>query len=343
MNSPPLVSIIIPVHNGSSHLGKTLDALLASDFVEYEIVVVDDASTDESATLAQARGVEVIALAAQLGPAAARNRGANHARGDILLFVDADVVVRPNTLTHVAAILREYPDVAAVFGSYDDSPAAQNFISQYKNLLHHFVHQQSSPNAATFWAGCGAIRRRAFEVTGGFDERKYQRSSIEDIELGHRLRRNHFRIILDKELQVKHLKRWTFFSLLTTDILRRAWPWSRLILEENARIYDLNLRTLDRISAALAWVALASLVLSCFSRAFLPGAPLALLVVFLLNRPFYGFLTKRRGYWFALRSFAMSVLYYLYSSCVFALCYCNYLTRRAFGQTVGGGRRVKDA
>jgi glycosyltransferase involved in cell wall biosynthesis len=338
VNSLPLVSIIIPVHNGRGHLGKTLDALLASDFVEYEIVVVDDGSSDESAELARARGAKVIRLAAQLGPAAARNCGASHASGDILLFVDADVVVRPHTLAHVAAVFREYSDVAAVFGSYDDTPFAQNFISQHKNLLHHFVHQQSSPEAATFWAGCGAIRRRAFEATGGFDERKYPRPSIEDIELGHRLRRKGFRIILDKELQVKHLKHWTFFSLLTTDILSRALPWSRLVLEEKVMINDLNLRTRDRLSAALTCTALASLVLSFFFPAAIAGIPLALMVVFLLNLPFYRFLTERRGYWFALRSFAMSVLYYLYSSSVFTLCYCMYLTRSVFGQTARGER-----
>ncbi|MCA1815818.1 MAG: glycosyltransferase [Acidobacteria bacterium] len=238
----PELSVVVPVHNGGAQLGRCLDALLASDFRDYEIVVVDDGSTDGGASAARARGVEVLALAARQGPTAARNRGAARARADIIFFVDADVVVRADTLARVAARFRREPDAAAVFGSYDDAPPAQNFVSQFKNLLHHFVHQDSSAEASTFWTGCGAVRREAFEAVGGFDERRYKRPSIEDIELGHRLRRAGFRIVLDKGLQVTHLKRWTLPSMLRADIFDRALPWSELILRDGWMINDLNRR-----------------------------------------------------------------------------------------------------
>ena len=58
-------------------------------------------------------------------------------------------------------ILREEPGIAAVFGSYDDEPGAPNLVSQYRNLLHHFVHQTGRTEASTFWTGCGAVRRDA--------------------------------------------------------------------------------------------------------------------------------------------------------------------------------------
>ncbi|HMF54804.1 MAG TPA: glycosyltransferase [Pyrinomonadaceae bacterium] len=325
MKTAPKLSIIIPVYNGGSQLEQCLAAICASDFRDYEIVVVDDGSTDGSAELARAHGAKVLHLARRLGPAAARNRGAGRARADLILFIDADVVVRRDTLAHVAAFFRTCPGIAAAFGSYDDAPAARNFVSQYKNLLHHFVHQQSAAEAATFWAGCGAIRRKAFEDVGGFDERKYRRPSIEDIEMGHRLRRKGFRIILDKELQVKHLKRWTFSSLLRTDIFNRALPWSKLILEEDGMINDLNLRVRDRVSAALVWLAVSLLVLSYFSIAFFAGMLATLTAILLLNLPFYRFLKERRGRLFALRSFGMLSLYYFYSASVFALCYCMYV------------------
>ena len=189
------------------------------------------------------------------GPAAARNHGAQHARGDALLFVDSDVVVAPGTLEQVAALLVRRPDVAAVFGSYDANPAAAGTVSRYKNLLHHFVHQNGAAEASTFWAGCGAIRRSAFEAVGGFDQVRFRRPSIEDIELGHRLRRAGHRILLDKTLQVNHLKRWTLASLLWTDVVGRAVPWSRLILESRQRVHDLNLRHDQRVSAALVGLA----------------------------------------------------------------------------------------
>jgi GT2 family glycosyltransferase len=347
LKNGPVLTVVVPVYNGGPKMPRCLDALLASDFQDYEIVVVDDGSTDESASLALARGVSVLQSGTRAGPAAARNLGASRALGSILLFVDADVVVRRDTLTRLAAHFRAQ-DVAAVFGSYDDAPEAVGFVSQYKNLQHHFVHQHSSAKAETFWAGCGAIRWEAFKAVGGFDERKYRRPSIEDIELGYRLRRKDFKIILDRELQVTHLKRWTLRSLLRTDIFNRALPWSSLILENEGMINDLNLRVRDRVCASLTGLAVASLLLSYLSRAFLPLMLAALAGVFLLNLSLFCFLKARRGGWFALRSFPLLALYYFYSGTIFALCYCAHLIRNVLrgtrlGQQSAERGRVEDA
>jgi glycosyltransferase involved in cell wall biosynthesis len=322
------LSVVVPVYNGGAQLGRCLDALLASDFRDFEIVVVDDGSTDGSAAASRARGVEVFKFDSRQGPAAARNRGSAQARGSIILFVDADVVVRVDTLSRVAAHFRMSPNLATVFGSYDDAPAARNFVSQFKNLLHHFVHQQSSTEAETFWAGCGAVRREALEAVGGFDERRYKRPSIEDIELGQRLRRAGFKIVLDRTLQVMHLKRWTLPSLLRADIFDRALPWSRLILDDGVMINDLNLRVSDRISSALTGLAFALLILSYFYPALLVAMLATLAAVFLLNFRFQRFLKERRGLWFAARSFALLTLYYFYSGTVFVLCYCAHILRK---------------
>ena len=327
--SAPQLSVVVPVYNGGVQLQQCLDALLSSAFRDYEIIVVDDASTDGSAEVVRARGLEVVQLTSRRGPAAARNCGARRARAQVILFVDADVVVRRDTLLRINAFFREKEGTAALFGSYDDEPAAENFASQYKNLLHHFIHQRSQATAATFWAGCGAIRREAFEAVGGFDERKYDRPSIEDIELGYRLRRKGFEITLDRELQVKHLKRWTLSSVFHTDIFDRALPWSQLILEDGAMINDLNLRVSDRVCTALCALALALLGLSYFYTPLLIAALLAITAVFLLNLRFHRFFKERRGLWFSIRSFSMLILYYLYSGAVFTLVYCSRIFKNA--------------
>jgi GT2 family glycosyltransferase len=333
MKNTPQLSVVVPVYNGGAQLEQCLEALLASDFRDYEIIVVDDNSTDDSAAVCRALGVEMIRLASRRGPAAARNCGAGHALAQLILFVDADVVVRRDTLRRVFAFFQERESVAALFGSYDDEPAALNFASQHKNLLHHFIHQGSSSNAATFWAGCGAIRREAFEAVGGFDESKYPRPSIEDIELGQRLRRADFKIILDRELQVKHLKRWTLLSLARTDILSRALPWSQLITEEGGMIDELNLRVSERVCALLCGLALALLILSFFMPTLLVAALAAVMSVFLIKLRCYSFFKRRRGHWFALRSFAMLLLYYLYSGATFALVYGLRVLKNVFGIT----------
>ncbi|NJR31347.1 glycosyltransferase [bacterium] len=133
---------------------------------------------------------------------------ADVATGDILVFIDADVVASVGDLARVAEILEQQPDIAAVFGAYDDAPGHPGFMSQYKNLAHSFIHRTSSTVAQTFWAGFGAVRRDAFLSVGGFDER-FERPSVEDIDLGYRLNAAGFRLMLDSTLRCCHLKRWT--------------------------------------------------------------------------------------------------------------------------------------
>lgn len=287
--------------------------------------MVDDASTDDSLEISQRKGATTFSLPRQSGPAAARNYGAQKAKGNILFFVDSDVLIRPGTMARIVEDLQTNPHLAAVFGSYDNDPAEPNFISQYKNLYHHFVHQHSNDDAATFWAGCGAVRREVFEAVGGFDPERYPQSSIEDIELGYRMRRAGYRIHLDKDLQAKHLKRWELGSLLRADIFHRAVPWSRLILETRHLLNDFNLHTSARVSGGLSCLALALLP-------FLPLRPrlfylviLSLIVLLTLNRTLYVFFIKRKGVGFAARAFPLQWLYYCYSTITFGVCVGLYL------------------
>ena len=322
MDKPPFISIIVPVYNGGKFLDQCLDALTSSSYQSYELIVVDDGSTDDSAEISRQKGARVLQTPrGQSGPAAARNYGAQKAQGGILFFVDADVVVQQKTVAQIAADFLKYPDIGAVFGSYDDSPAESNFLSQYKNLYHHFVHQQSSSNAATFWAGCGAVSREVFTAVGGFNERQYPKPSIEDIELGYRIRSLGWKIHLDKEIQVKHLKRWTVESLLRADIVYRAIPWSKLILESRHMVNDLNLKTSDRLSAGLVGLSAGTLSLSLFEPRLLYFTLLFFAIVFILNYKLYGFFMNRKGVVFAALAFPWQILYYFYSGVTYALCW----------------------
>lgn len=325
MASELFVSIIIPAYNAAKHIDRCLTAIKASSYPSYEIIVVDDGSTDDSIHIARKMGATVFQMPHQSGPAAARNLGAEKAKGNILFFVDADVLIQRETVARVASDFQQNPDIVAVFGSYDDSPAESNFLSQYKNLFHHFVHQQASAEAMTFWAGCGAIRRELFQKIGGFDQERYRRPEIEDIELGYRMRRMGYRILLDKDLQVKHLKLWRFVSLLRADIVYRAIPWTKLILERRQMINDLNIQTSDRISAGLVGLSLGILPFSFFIPRLLYSVFLLLAVIFFLNYKVYRFFLNQRGVKFAALVFPMHLLYYLYSGVTFVLCWMMYV------------------
>jgi glycosyltransferase involved in cell wall biosynthesis len=330
MHSQPLVSIIIPVYNAAQYIERCLLAVMDSTYSLYEAIVVDDGSTDESAIIAQKMGAKILKRSDKGGPAAARNDGANQAQGGILLFIDSDVLIQRETVARVVADFTEDPDIAAVFGSYDDDPAEKNFISQFKNLFHHFIHQQSSSDASTFWAGCGAIRREVFQKVGGFDHQRYKKPEIEDIDLGYRMKHMGYRILLDKSLQVKHLKRWQLGSMLCADIFCRAVPWTRLMLEEGKVFKDLNLQASQRASASLAGLSVAVLPFSFFEPRLLPVLLVSGIGILILNHPLYRFFLKRKGFAFTAFSFPMHLFYFVYSGVTFVVCWWIHRFNRRY-------------
>ena len=322
--SKTFVSVIIPVYNGSRFLNQCLDAVFTSDYQSFEVIVVDDGSTDDSADISRTKGATVLQTPRQSGPGAARNFGSKKAAGEILLFVDADVVVKPDTIAKVAARFERQPEIDALFGSYDDEPAEQNFLSQYKNLCHHFVHQHSNSEASTFWAGLGAVRRAVFLAVGGFDSHRFAIPSIEDIELGIRLRETGHRIFLDKNIQAKHLKKWETVSLLRTDIFCRAVPWSKLLLTTQPLINDLNLKTADRLSAMLVGLSIALLPFAFVQPLLLAVIAIFLLAILWLNRELFRFFLKTKGLLFTLGAFPWQLLYFFYSGTTFVICWFRY-------------------
>ena len=328
--NPVRLSIIVPAYNNPNDLQACLAALDASSGPKSEIIVVDDGSTDEIRSVATTMGAKVLRLPKNLGPSSARNHGARHSTGDVLLFVDSDIVVAPGAVNSLLQVLERDPSVAAVFGSYDNRPRAKGVVSQYRNLLHHYVHQTGNTEASTFWGGFGAIRRSVFESVGEFDEKRFARC-MEDIELGYRLRRAGHRIVLHKATQVTHLKRWTLRSVIRTDVRCRAIPWTRLILEQNQAPDDLNLKAGQRVSVvlvALACILLAaSLVFAPFRFPALELAASAILVVIALNRALYGFFVRQRGLLFTFAAIPLHLLYFVYSGLAYLWVWCDYRLR----------------
>lgn len=311
------LSLVVPVHNGGEDLARCLESVAASTRQPDEIIVVADGCTDGSVANARRLGATVIQLSGgPYGPAVARNRGAEAAKGDVLVFLDADVTVHRDTLELLVGYMVQEPEVAAVFGSYDDNPPAPGVVTRYKNLTHHFVHQRGRREAYTFWTGCGAIRRDVFLAVGGFDE-NYSRPSIEDIELGGRLRRAGYRIWLCGNVQVTHLKKWNLASILRCDIVDRAIPWTRLIVRTSHLPEDLNLSRKNRLSAVAACAAPACLGLGLWSPWGLIGALLALAALGALNTDLYRFFQRRGGFRFAAVAAGLHALYLLYSSVTF--------------------------
>jgi GT2 family glycosyltransferase len=312
------ISIVIPVHYGGVAFQQCLASLFQGARQPDEVIVVADGETDGSWREVEKFGARLLLLSEAQGPARARNRGAEVATGDILFFVDADVMLHPDTLARVEQQFLSSPDLDALIGSYDDDPGASNFLSQYKNLFHHYTHQTSAEQASTFWGACGAIHRAVFEAMGGFDER-YRKPCIEDIELGYRLKQAGYTIRLCKEIQVKHLKRWEPWSLLQAEVFYRALPWTSLILHRKRFNTDLNLNQASRLSVVLAFGLVASIGVSSFRLEGLWLTVVCALGLLFINRSVYRFFYAKRGLRFTLRVIPWHWLYFLYGGGAFAV------------------------
>lgn len=314
----PRLTVIVPAYNCAPTLRRALAALQASDLPrqQWELIVADDGSTDETPLAAGAAADRIVRVEkGPRGPGNARNEAARVATGDVLVFVDADVCVSPTALRQFEALFRADATLGAAFGAYDTSPEAPGFVSQYRNLLHHYVHSLSPGPAITFWAGCGAMRRDVFEAMGGFDVQRYTRPQIEDIELGYRLAAKGIPIVLRPEIQGKHLKRWSLRGGFVTDFRDRGVPWMQLLMErrEVAAAGPLNLQAREKLFTLLAPLGVVLSLVGAVVRSWgtLVAGLVALAVVVAGNAALLRWFAEMRGRWFALGIIPLRLAYYV--------------------------------
>ncbi len=142
-----IISVVIPAYNAAHYLPLVLPPLLNMlyDGEICEVLVVDDQSTDDTVAVAREMGATVVINPVNGGPGVARNLAAQHAKGDILW----DVIAWPGGAEHILPAFDD-PEIVAVFGSYDETPSGQTWISKYKNLTHRYYHQRGNEEATTF-------------------------------------------------------------------------------------------------------------------------------------------------------------------------------------------------
>ena len=231
LRRPAVVSVVVPVRDDARSLALALDALDASDLPrdQWELIVVDDASDDDSVTVAARHADTVVRLPDQpRGPAYARNRGIEVATGEFVAFVDSDVCVRPDTLRLLLEAFRAEPGLAVVSCAYDEGDDAGGIVTRYRDLLFHFLQQQVD-GREIISTSCAMARRAVLLQAGMFDEWRFPRPQIEDLELGDRMRALGYHLRLRRDLQVRHHKRWRFVPALVADVRDRAVPYMRVL------------------------------------------------------------------------------------------------------------------
>lgn len=308
----PEVSVVIPAHNAAADLDACLESVMRSQGVSFEVIVVNDASTDETEQIARRHGCRVVSVERNIMSANCRNLGARHARGEILVFFDADELMAADTLRRYLDVLRDDPGVAAVVGSLTADTPAEGFFSRFKNFQHHYTHQTAEREGTTLDSGRMAVRRAVFEQLGGF-EPAFAAASIEDIALGYRMSRAGHRIRFEPAIQVVHLKRYTLAGMVRSDILHRAIPWTGLMLRERVFRNDLNTRGGNVGSVVLAWLIPPALLAGLLGvSAGWWAAAVAVALIWLLNAAFLATAARRLGGGFALQAAVFLPFMYFY-------------------------------
>ncbi|NNE73673.1 MAG: glycosyltransferase [Acidimicrobiales bacterium] len=283
-----MITVIVPAYNAAPVLRRCLKSIREATSEQLELIVVDDASTDATVECCEGLADIVVRRKQRGGAAVARNEGRRHGSGDRLVFIDADVEPEPGSIDVLLTGLA--PGYDAAFGSYTALPPTglRGAATRYKNFLHHFTHQRSQPEVATFWAGFGAVRAEAFDAVGGFPERAIRFADVEDIRLGYALTEAGHRVRVVPGAQALHHKPFTVAGLIRTDLVHRAIPWVDAALRSRSFRPELAVAPRAILSSLAAWTALVATMAVVVGGGWIPAAVAGLgLVAWLaLNGPF---------------------------------------------------------
>lgn len=230
MTAAPRISVIIPCYNAAATIGACVASVLAVDYQDFEVIVVDDRSTDDSRqivdALAQADGkVRLLAQERNGGPAKARNRGAREATGEILFFLDSDTQMLPDALANTARRIAEADVVVGVYAAQSLNPAS---CAKYKALLNNYFFSRGGVIPyEVFDSSRAAIKASVFHAEGGFNESLAWGMDYENEEFGYRLHGRHV-MLLDPSIEVQH--HFPGFGKMTRDYFFRVALWMEIFL-----------------------------------------------------------------------------------------------------------------
>jgi glycosyltransferase involved in cell wall biosynthesis len=169
MEERPLVSIVIPNYNYADVLGRCLAAAAAQTYENTEVLLVDDCSTDNSLAVAAQHPCTVFSTPTNSGEAAARNLGVQNSRGDVLFFLDSDLVLQPDAVEKAVNMLRAEPSIGCVYGIYEKTPlTAAGLVKDYRTLQAHYWRVSSLGDADAGFFSIAALRRTVWEQVGPF-------------------------------------------------------------------------------------------------------------------------------------------------------------------------------
>ena len=314
------VTIIVPMYNAQGYLEKCLEGIAAQTFKDAQVILVDDRSQDRTLAiaepLARRHGFTLLKRERNGGAAAARNEGAHHATGDIMIFLDVDIFLKPTAVADIVSLMSA-PGVDAVSTLYTQDLPDANFSSHFQNLTSIYRHSKLDVASPVFFSFFCALRKDVFEAIKGYDETL---PSYEDIELGHRLRQAGFHCKLTSQVQVLHIKRYTHAGLLREYFHKAAAAAAYTVagIGSGRPKGDNCPRHLKQAGLCLIFA------LACAALLQWVPALVFLGLYSLLVSPMLGYLSANKGLWFGLRSYLLCLEVYLVSIAALAYGVINH-------------------
>ncbi len=197
------LSVVIPVHNGVATLDACFDALARALPAGAEVIVVDDGSTDGTPEILERWPWRVLRHDTKRGTSAARNTGWQASQGNIVVFMDADMVLEPTALHRTLERLEADPSVLGVNGFVDLEPGAPGLVSAFANTSIHYQHLGHGPRVASAYTALCGLRREALQGMGGWDERWFSRYADDVVTRFHLPAGS---LVSDPTIRGRHLK-----------------------------------------------------------------------------------------------------------------------------------------
>jgi glycosyltransferase involved in cell wall biosynthesis len=304
----PLISVIIPNHNGEKTIGLCLEAAFSSHHNNFEVIVVDDCSSDSSTSIIDQYPCRLIRLPEHGGASKARNTGAQNSRGEVLFFIDADCLLQPDTLAKAAsAYLYNGPEVV-IGGTYTWLPFDQNFFSIFQSVYIHYSETKNLQNPDYIATHAMLVGSEIFDKSGGFNEDFMP--ILEDVEFSHRLKRMGYMLRMDSGILVQHIFNFTLIKSLRNGI-RKTKYWSIYSIKNKDLLSDSGTASQEfKFNVLSCFTNLALLLLGLLLHNWIVVAPVLLLygTNLYLNRNLIRAFHRTRGPYFAISA----VLYYTF-------------------------------
>jgi len=304
------ISIIIPNYNGSRTIGRCLESIFAINDDDREVIVVDDCSEDGSLNIIGKYPGRHIQLGKHAGASAARNAGAVSSKGDVLFFIDADCLLKENSLSIIRNHLSAQSADAVIGGTYTSVPQDPGFFSKFQSTFINYFETKNSGNPDYLATHALVIHAETFRKLGGFTENFLP--ILEDVEFCHRLRRAGCRLILDPDLQVRHIFNHSFVKSIRNAVTKTRY-WIMYSLANRDLFADSGTASREIKLSGIVWLAMvlmAFLSLASGQRRFLIPLPLLWAFGVFINRYLFKAFYEAGGIFFAIKAAMYYVIVY---------------------------------